>query len=107
MKEPVFYCQLDYAHVKFPAPESGFGDLAKGCLGIISKTITVCHSGCKSNYVFKGCSNLDPQHIRAYINPEYFIHKDVLNLNSSISAESTNNYSCWHVLANFLCVRRS
>ena len=41
MKEPVFYCQLDYAHVKFPAPESGFGDLANNGCGPIAVSMLV------------------------------------------------------------------
>ena len=41
MKEPVFYCQLDYAHVKFPAPESGFGDLANNGCGPLAVSMLV------------------------------------------------------------------
>ena len=41
MKEPVFYCQLDYAHVKFPAPESGFGDLANNGCGPIAISMLI------------------------------------------------------------------
>ena len=41
MKEPVFYCQLDYAHVPFPAPESGFGNLANNGCGPLSVSMLV------------------------------------------------------------------
>ena len=41
MKEPVFYCQLDYAHVKFPAPESGYGDLSNNGCGPLSVSMLV------------------------------------------------------------------
>jgi len=41
VKEPVFYCQLDYAHVKFPAPESGYGDLSNNGCGPLSVSMLV------------------------------------------------------------------
>ncbi|MCR5681334.1 MAG: C39 family peptidase [Clostridiales bacterium] len=41
MKEPVFYCQLDYAHVKFPAPGSGFGDLANNGCGPLAVSMLI------------------------------------------------------------------
>ena len=38
---PVFYCQLDYAHVPFPAPGSGFGNLANNGCGPISVSMLI------------------------------------------------------------------
>ena len=37
----VFYCQLDYAHVPFPAPGSGFGNLANNGCGPISVSMLI------------------------------------------------------------------
>ena len=40
-KKPVFYCQLDYENVPFPAPESGFGNLANNGCGPISVSMLI------------------------------------------------------------------
>ena len=37
----VFYCQLDWAHVPFPAPGSGFGNLANNGCGPLSVSMLI------------------------------------------------------------------
>lgn len=37
----VFYCQLDYAHVPFPAPGSGFGTLANNGCGPLAVSMLI------------------------------------------------------------------
>ena len=41
MKEPVFYCQLDYENVAFPSPKNGFGNLANNGCGPISCSMLI------------------------------------------------------------------
>jgi len=41
MKEPVFYCQLDYESVPFPSPATGAGNLADNGCGPVSASMLI------------------------------------------------------------------
>ena len=41
MKEPIFYCQLDYEHIPYPSPASPQGNIADNGCGVCAATMMI------------------------------------------------------------------